>query len=479
MQHPRHLQRLQVTAPAALLAGLFLTTATQADELDFEGLDTGEIVSSLTSAGGVGPIGVEGFNPNLLGDNAAVVFDSADPTGGDVDLGTPNEDFGGPGEGSGGETGATYENDTALGKILILAEDLDLNGSGLVDDPDDAGDGGHIDFDFTAIGGAVLHSLSYIDIEGARTSDVQLYDMGGFPITQVTIPAVGDNGVNTIDLGGISGVGFLVLTLGGSGALTGIEFDQDCQGSIGDRVWADLDGDGLQTAGEPGIPDVLVILSDGGGGVLSTATPDDDGNYAFTGLCAGDYQVSIEPNTLPGGHVPAPCNVGGDDEIDNDCSPADVTLDDFDSERTDVDFGYIPEPYIYCESTTNTSGNDAVIDFQGSTSITTADAEFVITGLPANKPAYLFYGFSQAEVPFGEGVRCIGPPFFRYRKIPSTGPLGEVVVPIDFSSPPLGGGGAGQAVPGIPLYFQLWYRDPQGGPEGFNTTGGVCVTFAP
>ena len=42
--------------------------------------------------------------------------------------------------------------------------------------------------------------------------------------------------------------------------------------------------------------------------------------------------------------VPAPCNVGADDTMDNDCSPVDVTLDsegiDSDVDLT-VDFGYI------------------------------------------------------------------------------------------------------------------------------------------
>ncbi|MCB9390163.1 MAG: hypothetical protein H6512_11545 [Acidimicrobiia bacterium] len=30
--------------------------------------------------------------------------------------------------------------------------------------------------------------------------------------------------------------------------------------SIGDRVWSDLDGDGIQDGDEPGIPGIIVIL---------------------------------------------------------------------------------------------------------------------------------------------------------------------------------------------------------------------------
>ena len=28
-------------------------------------------------------------------------------------------------------------------------------------------------------------------------------------------------------------------------------------------------------------------------------------------------------------------------------------------------------------------------------------------------------------------------------------------------------------------YFQLWYRDPQGGPFGFNLSNGLEITFCP
>ena len=103
--------------------------------------------------------------------------------------------------------------------------------------------------------------------------------------------------------------------------------------------------------------------------------------------------------------------------------------------------------------------------------------DLIVAGLPPNKPGYMFYGLSQAQVPFGDGVRCIGPPFFRYQKIPMIDPSGTVVVPLDFDVPPLSNG-PGQVVAGTPYYFQMWFRDPSG-PLGFNTTGAICVEFAP
>jgi hypothetical protein len=81
-------------------------------------------------------------------------------------------------------------------------------------------------------------------------------------------------------------------------------------GSLGDRVWLDVDGDGLQGAGEPGIPSVRVVLlhagADGavGGGddmLLRDALTDADGNYLFTGLPAGSYYTRVVTDTLPTG----------------------------------------------------------------------------------------------------------------------------------------------------------------------------------
>ena len=64
-----------------------------------------------------------------------IAFDSSNPPGTDYDLGTPNERYGGPGLGDGGDT-----NDEPLGNLLVRAEDLsDDDGDGRVDHPDDHG----------------------------------------------------------------------------------------------------------------------------------------------------------------------------------------------------------------------------------------------------------------------------------------------------------------------------------------------------
>ncbi|MEM9599333.1 MAG: SdrD B-like domain-containing protein, partial [Acidobacteriota bacterium] len=70
-------------------------------------------------------------------------------------------------------------------------------------------------------------------------------------------------------------------------------FDGPALGSIGDFVWLDTDGDGVQDAGELGIEGVTLDLLDASGDVVATMTTDEDGAYDFTGLLAGNYQVRV------------------------------------------------------------------------------------------------------------------------------------------------------------------------------------------
>ena len=105
--------------------------------------------------------------------------------------------------------------------------------------------------------------------------------------------------------------------------------------SIGDFVWQDLDGDGVQDAGENGIAGVTVVLYrdvdgtgeiDPGDPIVATVTTDASGNYVFEGLAAGNYIVVVtdEDGVLDGffsttNNTPFAVTVGpGDSFLDAD-----------------------------------------------------------------------------------------------------------------------------------------------------------------
>ena len=72
-------------------------------------------------------------------------------------------------------------------------------------------------------------------------------------------------------------------------------------GTIGDELWFDVNANGTQDAGEPGIAGVTVALAldanNSGvidaGEIIATDTTDSAGNYLFTGLPTGKYLVAV------------------------------------------------------------------------------------------------------------------------------------------------------------------------------------------
>ena len=181
---------------------------------DNGGLSGGNIPSTVITSAGNGPIGVYGYNPGFPGTNAAMIFNSSAPTGGDWDLGTPHTDFGGPGIGSGGASGSTYQNDLALNNLLVVSQDLDTT------DPNDLRGMGILEFDFLSLGPVIVHSLTIVDIEGKEGPPmVRFYDAGGSLFHTIALNTVGDNGVANINFGPVAGVSKMTVHFGGSGAI--------------------------------------------------------------------------------------------------------------------------------------------------------------------------------------------------------------------------------------------------------------------
>ena len=136
-------------------------------------------------------------------------------------------------------------------------------------------------------------------------------------------------------------------------------------GMIGDFIWQDSDGDGLQDPNEPGINGVTVTLwyDSNGDGSLNSSTStttitngNQDGYYEFTDLPAGPYRVVVTP---PANHTLSsdPDSYGQNGYTAPPCDPADgtnyvgcdniydLTLAGGRSNRT-ADFGYLPDGTI-------------------------------------------------------------------------------------------------------------------------------------
>ena len=131
-----------------------------------------------------------------------------------------------------------------------------------------------------------------------------------------------------------------VSGLPGEGALVRfINTEIPPSGELGNFVWIDLNSDGRQDPGEPGIPGVTVTLS---GAANATTTTDANGYYLFSGLYAGDYTVTVGAG-IPAGYTPTTSLVGTPD-LDSNGSPANVTLPTNSSSDLTIDFGYVAPP---------------------------------------------------------------------------------------------------------------------------------------
>ena len=206
-----------------------------AETIDFEGLPVGSTVDQVFGDGGSGPILVTGLNPIFPVPNAAVIFDSANPTGGDFDLGTPNNQCPGGGPGNGTDPavgpGGAFENCTPLENVLIIQNRKCLEGV-QADCPDDldfsARDGATITLDFSSLGSVTVDSINVIDIDGNGPDPrVELFDEFSNLLDSFSIPQTPGNGVAVVSLGPTSNVVRMVVHLNGSGAFDNIIFQPD------------------------------------------------------------------------------------------------------------------------------------------------------------------------------------------------------------------------------------------------------------
>lgn len=123
----------------------------------------------------------------------------------------------------------------------------------------------------------------------------------------------------------------------------------------------------------------------------------------------------------------------------------------------------------------NSTGLGGALSLTGTDSVGSDDLSFIGANLIPGKAALLFVGLEALSngdgFLFGDGLRCVGIQVVRLGlKLPNS------------SGRALWGPGlqsTGSWVPGDTRRFQVWYRDPVGGPcgSGFNLTNGVEIEF--
>jgi SdrD B-like domain/Domain of unknown function DUF11 len=98
--------------------------------------------------------------------------------------------------------------------------------------------------------------------------------------------------------------------------------------AIGDVVWSDANGDGIQNAGEPGVPGVKVTLTSNGaaandatGAPVGPVVTAADGSYHFDNLLPGTYVVTFA-DTPAGLSFVVPKANGSNPSNDSDVDPA-------------------------------------------------------------------------------------------------------------------------------------------------------------
>lgn len=139
---------------------------------------------------------------------------------------------------------------------------------------------------------------------------------------------------STFDLDGTGTANTTVLALtAGNPTRMDADFGYRGTGVIGDLVWNDQNGDGIQNNGEPGLPNLPITVNWSGpnGNVIFNTTTDANGGYSIGNLPAGSFSIAV--NGLPANFTittPAPGAFT--------LAPAEI--------RDTLDYGYIGDSSI-------------------------------------------------------------------------------------------------------------------------------------
>ncbi len=139
-----------------------------------------------------------------------MLFDTGNPTSNDFDMGTPNEQYGGPGVGAGGDNNTAFQ-----GNALVVSNDCHV--------PNEKE--GQLTFTFQCA--ITIQTIDLLDMK-CGDSKIELYNQDGNLIEVLSIPAYGVNSFNEFEVN-VSGVYTMVVDLVCGGGITGFSYCKDNQ----------------------------------------------------------------------------------------------------------------------------------------------------------------------------------------------------------------------------------------------------------
>lgn len=192
----------------------------------------------------------------------------------------------------------------------------------------------------------------------------------------------------------------------------------------------------------------------------------------------GDADVDLLVTSYDHGSVDWFHNLGGGADCNCNCIADSIEIAA--GALVDADANGIPDDCeggllasSFCVAAPNSvSPTGATIATSGSSSVALNDLVLTALQVPPNQTGLFVHAFDQRLEPLGNGFLCtwgsavfVGPPM-------SANSAGVLTRAIDLTGP------AGYMIaPGVTRNFQLWYRDPNGGPSGFNLSDGLEVCF--